>query len=205
MRGRTRLILAAVGVVIFSLLLYFFFVNPQRTELSEVRAQIDQEETRTAELNIELQRLRDLQANEPKLRAELEQIRSFVPVRPELSNFIFQVQKAANDAGLDFIQVTPELPKEPPEGATLAEVRSTLGAVGGYFALQDFVRRLYTLDRALRVDTIGLGVQSLEPFGTRLTMTINARIFYELPEPVFPTTTGGTPAPGVTPTPTVTP
>jgi Tfp pilus assembly protein PilO len=204
MRGRARIILAVVGVIIFSLLLYFFFVSPKRNELADVNLQIEQEESRTAVLNAELQRLRQLQANEPELRAELEQIRSFVPVRPELANFIFQVQDAANAAGLDFVEITPELPKTPPEGAAVAQVRATIGATGGYFALQDFTRRLYNLDRALRVDTVSIGVQSLEPFGTRLTMTIAARVFYELPESAIPTTVG-TPAPGVTPTPTVTP
>ena len=203
MRGRSRVILAIVGVVLVSLVLYFFFVSPQRKELASVRLDIDNARILTTQLQVELQRLQELQANAPELEAELAKIRQYVPLRPELANFIFQVQAAANAAGLDFVNITPELPKPPPEGAALAQVKSQIGATGGYFALQDFLRRLYSLDRALRVDNFGINVQSTEPFGVRLTMTSSVRIFYELPED--PAATATTPLPGATPTPTATP
>ena len=202
MSGRTRLILVIVATLLACLALYWFFVKPQRSELAEVRAQVEAEEVRTAQLRAELQRLQDLQANAPELEAELTEIRRFVPKKPDLSNFIFQVQEAANRAGLDFVQITPELPTNPPEGAALAQVQSTIVANGGYFSLQDFLRRLYALDRALRADSVTIGVQSLEPFGTRLTMTLSTRIFFESPG----ATPGALqPAPGTTPTPTPTP
>ena len=201
MRGRGRFILWIVLTIFVCLLFYFFGVKPQRAELTRVQAEIETEKVRTSQLQVELQRLEELQANAPKLRAELETIRGFVPTRPELANFIFQVQEAANRAGLDFVQITPELPRTPPEGAALAQVRATIGATGGYFSLQDFLRRLYALDRALRSDTVSLSVSSLEPYGTRLTMNIATRIFYELPAG----SAGGTAVPVTAPTPTPTP
>lgn len=201
MRARSQIILTSIAVVVVCLLTYFLLVNPQRSELTEVNAQVEAERARTGQLRIELQRLQDLQENAPALEAELEEIRGFVPVRPELSNFIFQVDDAAKAAGLDFVRITPELPRTPPEGAALAQVRSTISATGGYFALQDFLRRLYNLDRALRADTMTIAVSSLQPFGTRLQMTIAARIFYELPEPPVAVV----PDIGVTPSPTPTP
>lgn len=204
MSGRSRIILAAVGVVVVSLLLYFLFVSPQRKELASVRLEIDNARILTTQLEVELQRLQELQANAPELEAELAKFRQFVPLRPELANFIFQVQEAANAAGLDFVNITPELPKDPPEGAALAQVRSAIGASGGYFALQDFLRRLHTLDRAIRVDNFNLSVGSTEPFGVRLSMTSSVRFFYELPEDAVAATTTTT-LPGATPTPTTTP
>jgi Tfp pilus assembly protein PilO len=205
MSSRARLILAIVATVLVCLLMYVFFVKPQKSELARVNTEIEAEEIRTAQLRAELQRLQDLQANAPKLEAELSEIRSFVPEKPELANFIFQVQDAANNAGLDFVQITPELPKTPPEGAALAQVRATITTAGGYFSLQDFLRRLYALDRALRADNIGMTVSSLEPFGTRLSLTIAARIFYEPPAGLsgVDTTTDIETQP--TPTPTTTP
>lgn len=202
MRGRSRVILAAVGAFIVCLLLYFLFVSPQRKELAQVRADVETAKVTTTQLQIELQRLQELQANAPELEAELAKFREFVPLRPELANFIFQVQDAADAAGLDFVNIIPALPKAPPEGAALAEVRSEIGAVGGYFALQDFLRRLYNLDRALRVDTFDITVQSTDTFGVRLTMNSAVRVFYELPEAAATTTTT---VPGATPSPTVTP
>ena len=108
----------------------------------------------------------------------------------------------ADYAGLDFVQITPSLPESPPEGAALAQVQASIVANGGYFSLQDFLRRLYALDRALRADSVSIAISSLEPFGTRLSMTLATRIFFEVPGD-----TPGTlaPAPGGTPVPTPTP
>jgi Tfp pilus assembly protein PilO len=183
-------------------LLYFFGIRPQRAELAEIRADIETAENLTIQLTAELQRLQELQANQAELEAELARFRQFVPLRPELANFIFQVQAAADAAGLDFVDITPELPAAPPEGAALAQVRSQIGAAGGYFALQDFVRRIYGMDRAMRIDNFSLSVGSTEPFGIRLRMDMAVRMFYELPEPAAGTATT---TPGATPTPTATP
>lgn len=201
MRGRSSLIiLVVIGFVVVALG-YFVVVNPKKSELNEVRSQIEAEDVRTQQLTADLARLKGLQENAAKLQADLATIRSFVPLRPELANFLFQVQEAANAAGLDFVDILPELPKEPPEGASLAQVRSTIGAAGGYFALQDFVRRLHNLDRAVRIDTMNVSVGSVEG-NVRLKMTMTVRIFYELPAGAAPTTgaptDGSTPVPGAT-------
>ena len=202
MSGRSRIILTVVIALLACFALYWFFVKPQRAELALVREQIAQEEIRTTQLQAELQRLQELQENAPALEAELSEFRRFVPKKPDLSNFIFQVQEAANRAGLDFVQISPELPASPPEGAALAQVQSSVVATGGYFSLQDFLRRLYSMDRALRADSVSIAVSSLQPYGTRLSMTLSTRIFFELPGDV-PSSVA--PAPGVTPTPTPTP
>lgn len=207
MRG--RLILAIVAVVVVCLLVFFFAVQPKRNELADVRTQIEAENARTIQLQAELQRLQALQENAPELEAELARIRELVPVRAELPNVIFQIQEAANRAGIDFVSITPALPKQPPEGAALAEVHMQLGAKGGYFAIQDFIRRLYDLDRAFRFDGFSLTFESAQfPGLLRLNMAGKARVFYELPEGAVPgtttiTTTPGTPAATPTPSPTV--
>ena len=203
MRGRSRVVLTAIGVLLACLLMYFFFIKPQRTELANVRAEIEAENAVTIQLNAELTRLRALQANQAELEADLALFRQFVPLRPDLANFIFRVQDAANAAGLDFVEVAPELPEPPPEGAALAQVRSQVAAAGGYFALQDFLRRLYNLDRALRVDNFSLSVVSTDAAGVRLRMNMSVRMFYELPDPTAVTSTD--PVPAATPTPTTTP
>lgn len=211
MRGRGRLIMAVIAVILISVLVFFLAVQPKRDQLKEVRNQIVAEQARTVQLQAELERLQALQENAPELEAELARIRELVPLRPELPNIIFQIQEAANRAGLDFVQISPALPKIPPEGAALAEVRMTLGAKGGYFAIQDFIRRLYDLDRAFRYDNFSLTFESAAfPGLIRLNMTGAARVFYELPESFTggatttsaPTTTG---APETTSTPTTSP
>ena len=182
MSARTRLILAVLGVLVLLVAFFFLFIRPRQQELARVEEEITSEEGRTVQLQAELQRLQDLQANAPELEAELARIRGFVPRDDEVPNFIFLVQDAANAAGVDFVQITPELPKAPPEGAAVAEIRISLGAGGGYFAIQDFIRRIHALDRAVRIDNISLaGSEDAVTGELTITFTGTARIFFEPP------------------------
>lgn len=181
MSPRARLILSIVAVLALLIAFFFFFIRPRQVELDTVREDIEVEEARTLQLQSELDRLEELQANAPQLEAELATIRGYVPKDDEVPNFIFLVQDAANAAGVDFVAITPELPKPPPEGAALAEVRTTIGAGGGYFAIQDFIRRLHNLDRAVRIDNLALAAEEEETGSTTINMTSTARIFFEAP------------------------
>lgn len=211
MSPRTRTILSVLGVVVILVAFFFLFIRPRQQELARVEDEIVSEEGRTQQLQAELTRLQDLQANAPELQAELATIRGFVPKDDEVPNFIFLVQDAANAAGVDFVSITPELPKPPPEGAALAEIRASIGAGGGYFAVQDFIRRLHALDRALRIDNLTLaGTEDLETGEVEVTLTSTARIFFEAPAAatgaVDPATglPAPAPAPGATPAPSPT-
>lgn len=203
MNPRTRLILSVLGMVVLLAAFFFFFIRPRQQELERVNLEIETEEARTVQLQAELARLQDLQANAPELQAELARIRGFVPRDDEVPNFIFQVQDAANAAGVDFVQITPDLPKPPPEGAALAEIRATIGAGGGYFSVQDFIRRLHALDRAVRIDNITLtGAEDPETGEVDVTFTSTARIFFEAPVAQTTTVDPATGAPVTSPTPT---
>ena len=205
MTARTRLILAIVGVLVVCVAFYFVFVRARQNELKTVNQEIADENSRTVQLQSELARLQDLQDRAPELQAELAEIREQVPQNHETASFIFEVEEAADAAGVEFVQITPELPKAPPEGAPLAEVRIVVGGDGGYFALQDFVRRLYNLDRAVRIDLLTMaGVEDQETRDTTIDMDLTLRIFHELPAATGTATAGGTtaaPAPGTTPAP----
>jgi type IV pilus assembly protein PilO len=181
--ARASYILAVVAAVVVSVAFYFLFIRPRQGELDEVRAQVESEEAKTVELQATLQRLQGLQENAAKFEARLAEIRELIPQDDQVANFIFQVQDEANRAGVGFVEITPELPKSPPEGAQVAEVRILIGAEGGYFALQDFLRRLYDLDRALRVDNLSIiaGDEGASSTEEPPALLATARIFFELP------------------------
>lgn len=224
MNPRTKIILTVVGAFLVCLLFFVFMIKPRSSELAERKTQIEEAETETARLNRELAALRELKKNAPKVQAQLAEIREKVPQANEVPNFIFQVQQAANSSGVGFVQITPELPKAPPESAALAQVRITIGAKGGYFAVQDFIRRLTRLDRAVRIDLLTIAgvedeVEARER--GRTDLQIAARVFFELPPsgasaattagsastppPTPPPATSPPPADGATPSPTTSP
>jgi len=205
--GRAQLIVASIVAVIVCIAFFFFFVKPRQNQLREVNEQIETASAETIRLQADLDRLRALQENAPLLEARLNEIRELIPQDDQVANFIFLVQDAATRSGVNFVQITPELPDVPPEGAQVAEVRATIGAEGGYFSIQDFIRRLYLLDRALRLDTLTMSQgEDAETETVQIRMNSVARIFFELP--ASGATAGGaatTPAPAPSPTPTPTP
>lgn len=206
MNQRARLILAIVGAVLLCLAVYFLLVRTRQGELNTVNESIAAEQARTTALQVELARLRDLQKQAPELQAQLDRFRALVPGNHEIPNLIYLIDEAADESGVDFATITPELPKPPLEAAPLAEVRMTIGGEGGYFAIQDFIRRLYNLDRALRIDNLTMSsTEGATAADTTIQLTATARVFFDLPGAPgaatgAPANTG--PAPAPTPTPT---
>lgn len=184
--NRARIILTVVLSLAVSAAFYFFFVKSRQSELSEVKSEVESAQSETMSLQAELTRLKGLQENAPKLEARLNEFREAVPQDDQVANLIFQVQDAANKSGINFVQVDPDVASPPLEGAQVAQVKVVIGAKGGYFSLQDFVRRLYDLDRALRVDQMDMVVNEADTESSAstdlITMTATARIFFELPE-----------------------
>lgn len=171
MRGHARLVAAVAAVSVVWLAFFFLFIRPRQGDLKQTRAQIESETNKTVQLGVELDRLQELQDNAVELDAELAALKRLIPPRNEVANFIFLTEQAAKRAGIGFIQITPELPKPPPEGAPVAEVRASIGATGTYFAMQDFFRRLYDLDRAVRIDVVSLTSGGEEGTGTTTSTT----------------------------------
>ena len=200
MRGRSRLLAVIAATLAVLLLFYFFMIRPRKAELAEVKVQVEAEENRTGQLRLELARLEALRDDAPKLRAELAKILQYVPKNHETPNFIFTIEDTANEAGVEILSLTNQQAKAPQEGATLAEVAVQLQINGGYFAVQDFMRRLYDLDRALRIDVITMTGEESEDGDVEIAVQMNARMFFQLPEASAPV-----PAPGATPDPVVTP
>ena len=208
MTPRNRFIVTVALALVVLLVFYVFFIRSRQGELAELRTQVEAEEAQTIQLRATLNRLRALQEQAPQLEAELAEIRELVPQKNQVPNFIFASQEAANEAGVELTVLSPELPKTPPEGAQLAEVRLQMAASGGYFAIQDFMRRLIDLDRALRIDIVTMtAATATDTTETIVSLDITARIFFELPVVEAPTTDpavtdpAGT-EPAVTPTPT---
>jgi Tfp pilus assembly protein PilO len=189
-----NVILGSIAVVLVMAVMFFLLVGPRRGQLAEVQEKVEAAQSETVVLETELARLEGLQKQAPQLQAALDEISDLVPEENRVSNFVFQVQQEANRAGLDFISITPQLPKSPPEGAPLAEVKIDIGAKGTFFTIQDFIRRLTELDRAVRID--GFNMAALDEEGStvdKVELTASARIFFEQPAggaaPVAPGTT----------------
>ncbi len=203
MSARVKLILAGVLALLVCVVFYFFFVRPRSQDLDRINNEIEAAEAQTRALQAQLVGLEALEEREPELRAEVRELDELVPKSDESFNFLLQVQDSATAAGVPFIRWDSEPARPAVEDPTLAQVRTTLEAQGGYFSIQDFVRRVSELDRAVSIDSLVMtsveGEEAADRGRVQLQMVV--RVFFEVPEVQAPITTPGettptAPAPG---------
>lgn len=140
MSRRFRLILIAIAIIAVALVVFFLVLNPMRGEISDLRTDIEQEDTLIAaaerELAINLQAQKECRANQ----ARLIELSKMMPSDSEVPSLIIQIQDLADKAGIDWIQVSPGQPSgtEDVEYQTLA---LSLSFSGNFYDVSDFIYR----------------------------------------------------------------
>jgi Tfp pilus assembly protein PilO len=195
-----RLVIIAAGVLLGLLSLWFIMLwGPQGGRLQDAKDRATAADTVNSGLELRLARLQTSQERAPELQADVEQLRRAVPDGPELAEFILDANQAASDAGVDFLSISPALPKR--DDATLPPVIPlSINVAGSYFSVLDYLDRLTTLPRVVVVDSLALSPGELDIAGTQdLRVALTGRMFAtdapQIPEPVTTTTApsgGGT-------------
>lgn len=182
---RTYLIFGA-GIVLMGILYFFVVFQPQGDHISQATEEAVAAETRRTQMELDLKHLQELQQNAPKLREQANVLDEAMPNDPQLAKFIRQVQDAADASGIEFLSIAPTPPTQSPDQPQVKLVVITMSISGGYFAVQDFIVRLETLSRAVKVGSINLSVgdavstSSSPPLDVSLTM----QMFVANPNPV---------------------
>jgi Tfp pilus assembly protein PilO len=160
--------------------------KPSRAKLGTVRADVERTESEVASLTAKLAELQALKANEKELRKEFAKFKDALPVEPAVSDFILDVQGAADQAGIDFLSISPSLPAAPTTGAVapaapapssapsdgeeaeaaaaaqvpaqpaVQSVAVSLTADGKFFEIESFIAKMEKLERAIRIDDFSL-------------------------------------------------
>lgn len=128
--NRRALIVGAAAALALVVLWYLVFWSPRNKALDQAKQRRQMAEQQAAQLRTEIARLRGAQNQEPAKRARLESLRTAIPDEPNLAQFIFDANDAANRAGIDFISIAPQLPA-PPGGAGAGVTTTPTTAAGG--------------------------------------------------------------------------
>ena len=153
---RTRITIFGVVLLVVSALAFIVVLKPQATRIADTRKQTEAQVQRTSQLNLELGQLQALEQQAPQLRARAQRVDTAIPNDPELGPFILQVQEAATKSAIDWLAVSPSPPGAGPEAGVL-EIGVSMNVNGGYFQIQDFLARLETLGRAVKISGVTLG------------------------------------------------
>lgn len=102
--------------------------RPAQSRLNELNSSVGLTREQVTSLQAQLERLTGLKRNEGNVRAEAARMTKALPADPSMSDFILQVQDAANSAGIDFLSIAPSLPAVPVDAAAAAPVPGTTPA-----------------------------------------------------------------------------
>lgn len=153
---RDELIVELLVIVLVAVLVVMFLVLPQYRQIGQIKTKQEAVRKQVAEAEATLARLKEAKAESISNRAELIKIANQVPDEPQLPTLIVAIQDVANQAGVEFISITPE---QPAEAGSYSIVPLKLSVTGQFRDIVDFLGRLYALQREVRVQTLAIVVQ----------------------------------------------
>jgi Tfp pilus assembly protein PilO len=181
---RRNLVIFAVAAVAAVVLFFFLAFTPQSRKIKDTQAQTQVQEQKAESLQNELTRLQALQKQAPQLREKAVKLDTALPSEPQLAEFILAVQDASNTSGIDWISIS----QSPPAGASGAggvqEINISMSVAGGYFQVQDFLVRLETLSRAVKIGTISLSPGATAGGANALACSLSMKMFVSTQPPV---------------------
>ncbi len=87
--------------------------RPAHSQLNTLRDDVATTKQKVTDLEAKVQKLLALQRNSSGARDQAQRLVGSLPPDPKVSDFILQVQDAANAAGIDFLSIAPSLPAVP--------------------------------------------------------------------------------------------
>jgi Tfp pilus assembly protein PilO len=172
--NRRAPIIAGAIVLLVALLAVFLLVLPKMSEVGETEDQLQETQDQEINLAAQLNALEDAEAAAPDTELEIAAIDEQVPPTADLPSLFRLLQGAADRAAVDFFSFTPGTPVPNPTGS-YSTIASQITVSGGYFAIDEFLFLLETLQRAAKVTTLAV-TPSAGGEGTTTTSTGNLQL-----------------------------
>lgn len=189
---RRNVIILVLAAIALTVVWFFLLWSPLSSRISDARAAADAADQKVKQLQLEIQRLKDLEKQAPQLQAAAARADEAIPNDPKLARFILDVQAAADSSGVDWMSITPTPPAAPggaaaqPQVVSVLEVAMNIKVEGGYFQVQDFITRLETMARAVKISGVRMNAGADDP--TLLSASLDMRMFVAPPAPAATTT-----------------
>lgn len=178
MNKRAPIIAGAVALLV-ALLAVFLLVLPKMSSVGETEDQLRAAEDEEINLAAQLNALEDAQAAAPETEQEIAAIDAQVPPTADLPSLFRLLQGAADRSSVDFFSFTPGTPV-PNATGTYSTIASQITVSGGYFAIDEFLFLLETLQRAAKVTTLAVTPSTGgETTTTTSTSTLSLQITVE--------------------------
>ena len=171
---KSVLALAVFGALVAVAAWFFLLYSPKSADLKKAKDKVSEAERKESSLRSELQELKILKEDEPRIDADLARVKSAVPDQPDLAAFIKAANDVAAESGIEWVSVNPA---EPVPGGALSNIGLTIQVTGDFFNIVDYLGRLYEMSRAVTVDGIEFASTQEESGATTITASVTGRMF----------------------------
>jgi Tfp pilus assembly protein PilO len=173
MNRRGPLVAAGVAVVA-AVVVVVALLLPRAGAVKEREKDLDQARQQQGQLEAQLQQLKQARHDARKVQHELARLQTRIPPTADLPALIRFLQSAADQAAVDFVSISPSSPSSTP-GQQISTIPAQITAAGSFFSVEEFLFKLETLPRAVKVTQIQVGAG---PDGLpQLQVTLSANVY----------------------------
>jgi len=155
-------LVVALGVLVLLLLPRISAVGKRTDDLAAAQ---QQEQT----LTNQLKELKEDKAAAKKAQKTLARLQTKIPPTADVPSLVRLLQNAADSAAVDFFSVSPGTPTVSTSGISV--ISTQINVSGGFFSVEEFMFKMETLPRAVRVTQISVGPGGEDQSKLQLTMT----------------------------------
>jgi len=168
--GRRKPLVAGLVFVVVAAIAVVGLVMPKMSAVKQQQKLLDQAQQQQSQLSAQVKTLQQDKHDAPKVHRQLKGLDEEVPPTARLPVIIRQVKTIASRSAVDFVQIQPGSPSTATAG-DYSTIPTQIGATGSYFAVTEFLYRLETLPRAVKVTglTLGPGPDGLPQLQLQLT------------------------------------
>lgn len=188
---------AGLGVAVAVILLaisWIMFIGPQYAQAGTLQDETEMLRTRAAALQQRTAQLRKENDDLAEYQAKVQTYRRALPTETNQSDFLRELQRAGENAGLSVNGVTigSPLKAEKARGQIYA-FPITLTAVGGTAQIDRLLHQLQQVQpRAVLINSVNVAPNAESEAGdTTSTLTVDLRVFVEPPPGVTPSAPAG--------------
>jgi Tfp pilus assembly protein PilO len=148
-------VLFVLAGVVISVAWFVFVWSGKQSDLKDARDAHATAEDKTAQLKTQLSQLEDIDAQGPKIDAEVMRLRNYVPKNPDLASFLRTANDLSVQSGVDWLSITPAEPTvDPAGGPTVITMQFEIR--GGFSETLKYLDGLEKMPRLVIVDTLKL-------------------------------------------------
>lgn len=186
---RNSVLLVVGGALALVLLWWFLWYSPAQETVDDTQNEVSALQSTQQSLDAQLAALKVDEKRLPELAQTQDLLAKLIPNQPGLETFISKANTAAQEAGVDWVSITPTPPVA--SGSGPSTIALAIQVQGRFAAIIDYMNRLSdynAFERLVIIDGVNLASGGTDPNGATggpptLTVGLTARIFtYATPD-----------------------